>query len=126
MEELFNSMIANVWDAGLSGIYENQLSYDMIEESVGRACDFFHIEHTESIEPGHTTAVSLGDTGTYGDEILFFNRVQLEDMGLTGQDGLDLVMTHEGTHIALQDLDTGFNCYQEELCSLHNGIMVNS
>jgi len=116
MEELFNNMIANAWDAGLSEMYENPLSYEMIEDSVGRACDFFHIEPSESIEPGHTTAVSLGDTGTYGDEILFFNRLQLEDMGITGQDGLDLVMTHEGTHIALQDLDTGFNCYQEELC----------
>ena len=116
MDELFNNMIANAWDAGLSEMYENPLSYEMIEDSVGRACDFFHIEPPEGIEPGHTTAVSLGDTGTYGDEILFFNRLQLEDMGITGQDGLDLVMTHEGTHIALQDLDTDFNCYQEELC----------
>lgn len=116
MEELFNNMIANAWDTGLSEIYENPLSYEMIENSVGRACDFFHIEPPESIEPGHTTAVNLGDTNTYGDEILFFNRLQLEDMGITGQDGLDLVMTHEGTHIALQDLDTGFNSYQEELC----------
>ena len=116
MDELFGNMIANACDAGLSGMYENPLSYDMIEDSVVRACDFFHIEHPDSIEPGHTTAVSLGDTNTYGDEILFFNRAQLEDMGITGQDGLDLVMTHEGTHIMLQDMDTGFSPYQEELC----------
>lgn len=116
MEELFNNMIANAWDVGLSEVYENPLSYEMIEDSVGRACDFFHIEHPESIELGHTTAVSLGDTGTYGDEILFFNRLQLEDMGITGQDGLDLVMTHEGTHRVLQDMNTGFDIYQEELC----------
>lgn len=113
--DIYN-MIDHVWDSGLSEMYENTFANDMIEDSVRRACDFFHVEHPMGIESGRTTAVNIGDTGTYGDEILFFNRTQLEAMGITGQDGLDLVMTHEGAHIMLQDLDTGFNCYQEELC----------
>lgn len=115
MEELFN-MKPELWDSWISGMYESPFSYDMIEESVERACDFFHIEQPAEILQGHTTAVNLGDTNTFGDERLFFNLAQLENMGITEQDGLDLVMTHEGTHIMLQDLDTGFNQFQEELC----------
>ncbi len=115
MEELFN-MIANWWNDGLSGMYESSLSPDMIEDSVARACDFFHIDQPAEIESGDMTAVGLGDSGSYQDDILFYNRAQLEDMGITSQDGLDLVMTHEGTHRVLQDMDTGFNSYQEELC----------
>lgn len=115
MEELFN-MIANAWDGGLSGMHESSLSTDMIEGSVARACDFFHIEQPAEIESGYTTAVGLGDTGSYQDDVLFYNRAQLENMGITGQDGLDLVMTHEGTHRVLQGMETGFDSYQEELC----------
>lgn len=116
MEELFDNLFANMYDSGFSGQVENPLTHDMIEESVARICDFFHIESPMGIEEGMSTSVNLGNTSTYGDEILFYNCEQLESMGITGQDGLDLVMTHEGTHIALQDLDTGFNSYQEELC----------
>lgn len=115
MEELFN-MIANLWDDGLSGMYDSPLSPDMIEDSVSRACDFFHIEEPLDIRPGEMTGVGLGDMESYNDDILFYNPSQLADMGITGQDGLDLVMTHEGTHRMLQDMDTGFNTYQEELC----------
>lgn len=114
--EFFLNMIANLWDGGLLGINESSYSTEMIEDSVERACDFFHIEQPESIEPGYSTAVRLGDADTYQDDILFYNRAQLEGMGITGQDALDLVMTHEGTHRILQNMETGFDCYQEELC----------
>lgn len=116
MEELFN-MIANLWDGGLSGMYESSLTTDMIEDSVSRACEFFNIDEPLDIRPGEMTGVGLGNMESYNDDILFYNPSQLADMGITGQDGLDLVMTHEGTHRMLQDMDTGFNTYQEELCS---------
>ena len=115
MEELFN-MIANAWDGGLSEMYEGYLSPDMIEESVSRACEFFHIEEPLDIRSGESTGVGLGDMDSYHDDIQFYSQSQLADMGITGQDGLDLVMTHEGTHRVLQNMDTGFNSYQEELC----------
>lgn len=51
------------------------------------------------------------------DDVLIFNREQLLDMGISGKDGLDLVMTHEGTHRVLQSMEhLGFDSHQEELC----------
>lgn len=116
MEELFSSLFSDVFDGSFFGISDSPLSKDMIEESVDRMCDFFSIDKPYSVIEGESTAVNLGDRGMYGDEILFYNYDQLGEMGITGQDGLDLVMTHEGTHIMLQDMDTGFSSYQEELC----------
>ena len=114
--DIFFETIVSEWDAGLSEMYESSLSTDMIETSVERACDFFHIDHPADINAGPTTGVRLGDMGSYSDDIQFYNRTQLESMGITGQDGLDLVMTHEGTHRILQGMETGFDSYQEELC----------
>ncbi len=38
-------------------------------------------------------------------------------MGISGKDGLDLVMTHEGTHRVLQGMEhLDFDPHQEELC----------
>ena len=38
-------------------------------------------------------------------------------MGISGKDGLDLVMTHEGTHRVLQGMEhLEFDAHQEELC----------
>ena len=115
MDELFFS-IADAWNNDFSGIFESSLSNEMIENSVSNASAFFDIDLPASIEPGISTGVALGDTSIYYDDTQFFNRLQLEQMGITGQDGLDLVMTHEGTHRALQVLETGFDSYQEELC----------
>lgn len=114
MEELFNNMITNAWDAGLSEMYENPLFYEMIEDSVGRACDFFQIEHPAITGPEHSTSVSFG--GTNANDYSFFNCAQLEDMGITGRDGLDLLMTHEGTHRMLQGMEMELNSHQAELC----------
>ena len=50
------------------------------------------------------------------DDILVFSREQLVNMGITEQDGLDLVMTHEQGHRALQSLNLGFDSHKEELC----------
>ena len=115
MDELFFS-IADAWNNDFSGIFGSSLSNEMIENSVSNASAFFDIDLPASIEPGISTGVVLGDTSIYYDDTQFFNRLQLEQMGITGQDGLDLVMTHEGTHRALQVLETGFDSYQEELC----------
>lgn len=115
MEELFN-MIANVWGDGYSEMYDSPLSSEMIENSVSRACEFFHVDEPLGVLSGETTGVGLGDANFYTDDILFYSQEQLADMGITGQDGLDLVMTHEGAHRMLQGIDTGFNSYQEELC----------
>ena len=116
MEELFSNLFSDVFDGSFFGFSDSPLSQDMIEESVDRMCDFFNIDKSYSVIEGESTAVNLGDRETYGDEILFYNYEQLGEMGITGQDGLDLVMTHEGTHIMLQNMDTGFSPYQEELC----------
>lgn len=92
------------------------LSDEMIRNSVERACDFFHVEEPAMIGESYTTGVYVNDADRLDDDVLVFSRAQLAEMGITGQDAFDLVMTHEWTHRMLQPLPTGFDAHQEELC----------
>lgn len=92
-------------------------SNDVIVGSVHDASNFFHIDDPMQIREGWTTGVYPNNPFTDADDVLMVNRDQLLDMGLTEKDGLDLVMTHECAHRALQNrFDLGFNSHQEELC----------
>lgn len=114
MEE-FLCIIANEWNNEAYGAVEAPISH-MIEDSVVKVCGFFQIEQPAIVETNHTTTVNFRGNIACVNDMQFFNRVQLEDMGITGQDSLDLVMTHEGTHRILQEMDMGLNSHQEELC----------
>ena len=92
------------------------LTDEMIVQSVQEASDFFHIENPLVIAEDWTTGVYPNSSVTPMDDILIFNREQLTGMGITEQEGLDLVMTHECAHRTLQGMDTGFDSHQEELC----------
>lgn len=114
--ELLQDLLPDSWFNDVRMNYGPELSDDMIVQSVQEASDFFNIETPMLISEDITTGVYPNMDMTPIDDILIFNREQLLDMGITEKEGLDLVMTHEGAHRALQGLDLGFDSHQEELC----------
>ena len=105
------------WFDGVLQLYGDSLSDDMISQSVEETCDFFHIEEPAIVSEGWSTGVYTNNDFTLQDDVLIFNREQLLEMGISGKDGLDLIMTHEGTHRILQGMDhLEFDSRQEELC----------
>ena len=114
--ELLQDLLPDSWFNDVRMNFGPELSDDMIVQSVQEASDFFNIENPMLIAEDFTTGVYPNMDMTVMDDILIFNREQLLDMGITEKEGLDLVMTHEGAHRALQGLDLGFDSHQEELC----------
>ena len=105
------------WFDDVRLLYGESLSDEMISQSVEETCDFFHIDEPATVSEGWTTGVYPNNDFTLQDDVLIFNREQLLDMGISGKDGLDLVMTHEGTHRVLQGMENlEFDSHQEELC----------
>lgn len=101
---------------GSEGSWHGLLSEEQVAQSVSDTCDFFGIEEPALTMEGPTTGVFTNLDFTPADDVLFYNMEELESMGLTGKDGFDLVMTHECAHRELQDMTTGFDAHQEELC----------
>lgn len=114
--ELLQDLLPDSWFNDVRMNYGPELSDDMIVQSVQEASNFFNIDDPMLIAEDFTTGVYPNMDMTAIDDILIFNREQLLDMGITEKDGLDLVMTHEGAHRALQGLNLGFDSHQEELC----------
>lgn len=108
----------DIFNSEMVGVFENSfaISPETVYDSVEGACDFFHIDNPSAICEDVATGVYPLNTDVMSDDVVAFNPTQLADMGITGKDGLDLVMTHEGTHRVLQGMDTGFDLHQEELC----------
>lgn len=96
--------------------YSGSLTLDEVNASIQSASDFFNMESPMIVSEGWTTGVFNRNLTTVNDDVLIFNPDQLQSMGITEKEGLDLVMTHENTHRALQGLETGFSDHQEELC----------
>lgn len=96
--------------------YGGSLTIDEVNESIQSASDFFNMDSPMVVSEGWTTGVFNRNLTTVNDDVLIFNPDQLQSMGITEKEGLDLVMTHENTHRALQGLNTGFSEHQEELC----------
>lgn len=104
------------WIDNVHQYFGDGLTTEMIVQSVQEASDFFNMDTPMNIHEDWTTGVMTGMPFTESDDVLVFNRQQMQDMGITDKEGFDLVMTHEGTHRALQGLDTGYDSHQEELC----------
>lgn len=96
--------------------YSGTLEIEDVNQSIQSASDFFNMETPLIVTPGWRTGVFNKDFTTVKDDVLIFNTDELQNMGITEKDGLDLVMTHENAHRALQGLNTGFSDHQEELC----------
>ena len=104
------------WFDNIRVNYGDTLTDEMISQSVQTSCEFFNMPMPEMVAEYELTGVFPLDNSTVMDDILVFNREQLVGMGITEQDGLDLVMTHEQGHRALQNLNIGFDSHKEELC----------
>ena len=114
--DLINDILSQDWLENTQHLFGTGLTDDMIVQSVQEASDFFNIDSPVSVRENWTTGVMTGIASTAADDILIFNREQMSQMGITDKEGFDLVMTHEGAHRALQNIETGFTSHQEELC----------
>lgn len=97
-------------------VHHFDLSPVEIVQSVQDASAFFNIDMPAEIHYGQITGVCNHMADTMTDDVLYISPEQMTDIGITGKEAFDLVMTHEGAHRALQGIDTHFNIHQEELC----------
>lgn len=74
---------------------------EMVLNAVHRACDFFDIPEVPVINAEGTCMWPNGTT-TYEDDVFGFNREQLQELGVSGEDSLTLIYTHECAHRTLQ------------------------
>lgn len=96
------------------------LTDEMVINAVQQACDFFGIPEVPVIN-AQGTCVWSNDPNTYDDDVLGFNQEQLMSMGISGEDSLALVYTHECAHRTLQDTYT--DDWEEELaCDFFAGV----
>ncbi len=115
--DLLPDMLPDSWFNDVRMNYGETLTDEMIVSSVQQASDFFNIDNPMAIAEDWTTGVYPNMDVSPIDDVLIFNREQLVGMGITEQEGLDLVMTHECAHRALQGMShLGFDSHQEELC----------
>lgn len=104
MEDLFNTMAVTVSEG-----MDAPFSQEMMDDSVARAAAFFDFGNQPGLETGAHPVMNL-----FGDH--FFAPESFANLGLSGQNVLDLCMAHEGTGAMLHGMDVHFDGYQEELC----------
>lgn len=108
---MINDFFLDILMNDISQQYGNELTNEMIQQSVMNSCEFFHLEEPFNIFESDTTGVYTGLNSTAMDDILVYNPNQLWELGITGKDSLDLVMTHEGTHRMLQGMNYGYDSH---------------
>lgn len=93
---------------------------EMVLSAVTRACDFFNLPEVPVVH-ANGTCVWPNDTTTYADDVLGFNRAELMSMGVSGEDSLTLIYTHECAHRTLQGAYN--DSWEEELaCDFFAGV----
>ncbi len=93
---------------------------EMVINAVTRACDFFGIPEVPVVN-AHGTCMWPNDSTTYDDDMFGFNRQQLMSLGISGEDSLTLIYTHECAHRTLQSTYT--DDWEEELaCDFFAGV----
>lgn len=103
-----------------SDINDVMLPDDMVLSAVTRACDFFGIPEVPVIN-AQGTCVWPNDTDSLHDDVFGFNREQLMKLGITGEDSLTLIYTHECAHRTLQGAYN--DGWEEELaCDFFAGV----
>ena len=106
--------------AEISAVNDLILPDEMVIAAVERACDFFEMPEVPVIN-ADGTCVWSNDSSTLDDDVFGFNRIELMSMGISGEDSLTLIYTHECAHRALQG---SYNdSWEEELaCDFFAGI----
>ena len=105
----------DAWFDDVRQIYGKGLSDEMVSQSMEEIYGFFHIDEPAIVSRSWITGVYPNNDFTFLNDNLFFNCEQLLEMGISGKNGLDLAMTHEGTYRILQEMECFDSC-QEELC----------
>lgn len=94
---------------------------EMVSDAIHRACEFFNLPDAPFI--GDTSVcVWPKDITTVYDDVFGFSRQQMMEMGISGEDSLTLVYTHECAHRALQDNSTLTGKEQELACDFFAGM----
>lgn len=93
---------------------------EMVVSAVTRACDFFGIPEVPVVN-AQGTCVWPNDSDTYNDDVFGFNREQLMKLGVTGEDSLTLIYTHECAHRTLQGAYND-NWEEELACDFFAGV----
>ena len=107
-------------DSEINAVNDLTLPDEMVVSAVQNACDFFGIPEVPIIN-AEGTCVWPNETDTYDDDVFGFNRQQLMQLGISGEDSLTLIYTHECAHRTLQG---AFNDdWEEELaCDFFAGV----
>lgn len=116
VETMDGATMASSMYESIHAMFGNALSDEMINDSIERSCAFFHIDEPAGVVSGGSTGVYTLNPEVLNDDVMVFNREELWNLGLSDQNSLDLIMTHEGAHRMLQGIDADFNAHQEELC----------
>jgi len=88
--------------AAIQDARDFSLPDDMVICAVNSASDFFGQPHPYIAHADGTWEMA-NNPNTFNDDIIGFSRQQMMEMGIYGEDALNLVMTHECCHRALQD-----------------------
>ena len=103
----------------LQSLRDCVLPDEAVSNAIHKACEFFGIPEVPIIE-ADGACVWTDDT-SLADDLFGFNRDQLMDIGISGEDSLTLVYTHECAHRCLKD--TFIDSWTEELaCDYFSGI----
>lgn len=97
----------------LSLAHEQSLPEETILTAVKRACDFFQMPEVEVVEAMQTCEWS-NNPYSYFDDRIGYNRDELKNMHIHGEDALTLIFTHEVTHRRLQSLHHLLDPWTEE------------
>ena len=120
---MFEEMANNSSQANLESSEKRndaELPDEMVVNAVKRACDFFGLPMPE-IKYANGVCVWPNDTRTYDDDEFGFNREQLMSLGISGEDSLTLIYTHECAHRTLQGAYN--DAWEEELaCDFFAGV----
>lgn len=93
---------------------------EMVINAVTSACDFFGIPEVPVVN-AQGVCIWPNDSSTYDDDVFGFNREQLMNLGITGEDSLTLVYTHECAHRMLQGAYND-NWEEELACDFFAGV----
>lgn len=112
--------LMNEVNAEVKAVEDFLLTDEMVLSAITRSCEFFNLPEVPFIY-SEGTCVWPNDTTTYADDVLGFNRAELMSMGISGEDSLTLIYTHECAHRTLQGAYN--DSWEEELaCDFFAGV----
>ena len=117
-------LINSCFQGDKTGIYldeDHSLPDDMAISAIKRACDFFHLPYVPVIH-SNGSCVWPNDPNTTIDDVLGFDRNELINLGIVGEDSLTLIYTHECAHRALQSYQNLDPWEHELACDFYAGV----